>query len=359
MRPGRLSRTANTRQSMQIDYTRGMRFLNSDMSPAGDQPHAIETISEWIEGGAKASTLLGVTGSGKTFTVAKLVERLQRPTLVLAPNKTLAAQLYGEFKSFFPDNAVEYFVSYYDYYQPEAYVPTTDTFIEKDAMINTAIERMRNSATRSLMERRDVLIVASISCIYGLGSPENYRELSVQVKKGQSIDRDVLLRQLTAIQFVRDNYEFQAGRFRVRGDVVEVYPSYEEARAIRIEMFGDEIESIFAIDPLRGEILEQLDEITIYPTTHYIATSGQTVDACAAIETELEARITELEGRKKLLEAQRLGLDGVHLTDGSRSVRVARKELGPDAIVGAFCGTSRHDGMVAGEAGADYVALGP
>jgi excinuclease ABC subunit B len=285
-----------------------MRFrLNSDMTPAGDQPQAIEQLTAWIEAGEKASTLLGVTGSGKTFTVAKLVERLQRPTLVLAPNKTLAAQLYGEFKSFFPDNAVEYFVSYYDYYQPEAYVPTTDTFIEKDAMINEAIERMRNSATRSLMERRDVLIVASISCIYGLGSPENYRELSVHVKKGQSIDRDVLLRNLTAIQFVRDNYDFQPGRFRVRGDVVEVYPSYEEARALRIEMWGDEIESIVTIDPLRGEVLEQLDEITIYPTTHYIATSGQTMKACTAIEEELEQRLNELEGRKKLLEAQRLG----------------------------------------------------
>lgn len=285
-----------------------MRFrLNSDMTPAGDQPHAIQELTGWIEGGVKASTLLGVTGSGKTFTVAKLVERLQRPTLVLAPNKTLAAQLYGEFKSFFPDNAVEYFVSYYDYYQPEAYVPTTDTFIEKDAMINDAIERMRNSATRSLMERRDVLIVASVSCIYGLGSPENYRELSVVVKKEQSVDRDVLLRQLTAIQFVRDNYDFQPGRFRVRGDVVEVYPSYEEARAIRIEMWGDEIEGIFAIDPLRGEVIEELKEITIYPTTHYIATSGQTTAACSKIEAELEERLAELEGRRKILEAQRLG----------------------------------------------------
>lgn len=285
-----------------------MRFrLNSDMTPAGDQPHAIQELTNWIEGGVKASTLLGVTGSGKTFTVAKLVERLQRPTLVLAPNKTLAAQLYGEFKSFFPDNAVEYFVSYYDYYQPEAYVPTTDTFIEKDAMINDAIERMRNSATRSLMERRDVLIVASVSCIYGLGSPENYRELSVVVKKEQSVDRDVLLRQLTAIQFVRDNYDFQPGRFRVRGDVVEVYPSYEEARAIRIEMWGDEIEGIFAIDPLRGEVIEELKEITIYPTTHYIATSGQTTAACSKIEAELEERLAELEGRRKILEAQRLG----------------------------------------------------
>jgi excinuclease ABC subunit B len=203
-----------------------MRFrMQSEMQPAGDQPVAIEQLQRWIGGGAPASTLLGVTGSGKTFTVARLVEQLQRPTLVLAPNKTLAAQLHAEFKSFFPDNAVEYFVSYYDYFQPEAYVPTTDTYIEKDALINDAIDRMRNSATRSLMERRDVLIVASISCIYGLGSPDTYRELSVTVQKGQRIDRDVLLRQLTAIQFVRDNYDFQAGRFRVRGDVVEIYPS--------------------------------------------------------------------------------------------------------------------------------------
>jgi excinuclease ABC subunit B len=285
-----------------------MRFqMESDMTPAGDQPGAINQLREWIGGGADACTLLGVTGSGKTFTVARLVEQLQRPTLVLAPNKTLAAQLYAEFKSFFPRNAIEYFVSYYDYFQPEAYVPTTDTYIEKDALVNEAIERMRNSATRSLMERRDVLIVASISCIYGLGSPETYRELSVTVAKGQRIDRDVLLRQLTAIQFVRDNYDFQAGRFRVRGDVVEVYPSYEDARAIRIEMFGDEVEAIVAIDPLRGEVLETLDAITIYPTTHYVATGDQLVRACESIEQELETRLTELEGNKKLLEAQRLG----------------------------------------------------
>ncbi|MBL8735333.1 MAG: DEAD/DEAH box helicase family protein, partial [Planctomycetes bacterium] len=285
-----------------------MRFrMHSDLQPAGDQPQAIERLAGWIEGGAKASTLLGVTGSGKTFTVAKLVERLQRPTLVLAPNKTLAAQLYAEFQSFFPDNAIEYFVSYYDYFQPEAYVPTTDTYIEKDALINEAIERMRNSATRSLMDRRDVLIVASISCIYGLGSPETYRELSVAVHKGQRLDRDVLLRQLVAIQFVRDNYDFQAGRFRVRGDVVEVYPSYEDARAIRIELWGDEIESITAIDPLRGEVLEQLEQVTIYPTTQYVASQEQLLRACTSIEQELEERLTELEGRKKLLEAQRLG----------------------------------------------------
>jgi excinuclease ABC subunit B len=285
-----------------------MRFrLHSDLQPAGDQPKAIEQLAGWIDGGAKASTLLGVTGSGKTFTVAKLVERLQRPTLVLAPNKTLAAQLYAEFKSFFPDNAIEYFVSYYDYFQPEAYVPTTDTYIEKDALINEAIERMRNSATRSLMDRRDVLIVASISCIYGLGSPETYRELSVTVHKGQRVPRDVLLRQLVAIQFVRDNFDFQAGRFRVRGDVVEIYPSYEDARAIRVVMWGDEIESITAIDPLRGEVLEQLDKVTIYPTTQYVATTEQLQRACESIEKELEERLTELEGKRKLLEAQRLG----------------------------------------------------
>ncbi|MBM3962156.1 MAG: excinuclease ABC subunit UvrB [Planctomycetes bacterium] len=285
-----------------------MRFrMHTDMQPAGDQPGAITQLSAWIAGGAKASTLLGVTGSGKTFTVAKVVEQVQRPTLVLAPNKTLAAQLYAEFKAFFPQNAVEYFVSYYDYFQPEAYVPTTDTYIEKDALVNEAIERMRNSATRSLMDRRDVLIVASISCIYGLGSPETYRELSVSLQRGQRIDRDVLLRNLTAIQFVRDNYDFQPGRFRVRGDVVEVYPSYEDARAIRVEMWGEEIEALVAIDPLRGEVLETLEQVTIYPTTQYVATGDQLKRACASIEQELEARLAELEGKRKLLEAQRLG----------------------------------------------------
>ncbi|MCA8973108.1 MAG: DEAD/DEAH box helicase family protein, partial [Planctomycetes bacterium] len=283
-----------------------MRFcMRTDMEPAGDQPPAIEQLGDWLANGADACTLLGVTGSGKTFTVGKIVEELQRPTLVLAPNKTLAAQLYAEFKAFFPDNAIEYFVSYYDYFQPEAYVPTTDTYIEKDALINDAIERMRNSATRSLMERRDVLIVASISCIYGLGSPETYRELSVHVEKGQRIDRDLLLRQLTAIQFVRDNYDFQAGRFRVRGDVVEIYPSYEEAKAIRIEFFDDEVESIDAIDPLRGEVLDRLDEISIYPTTHYVATVDAMARACDSIETELAERLRFLEANNKLLEAQR------------------------------------------------------
>ncbi|MEC7583028.1 MAG: excinuclease ABC subunit UvrB [Planctomycetota bacterium] len=279
----------------------------SDMSPAGDQPQAIERLCSWLQAGATASTLLGVTGSGKTFTIAKVVEQLQRPVLVLAPNKTLAAQLYAEFRSFFPENAVEYFVSYYDYYQPEAYVPNTDTFIEKDAMINAAIERMRNSATRSLMERRDVLIVASISCIYGLGSPENYRELSVTVRRGETVVRDVLLRQLTGIQFVRDNFDFQPGRFRVRGDVIEVYPSYEEAKAIRIELWGDEIEELVEVDPLRGEVLAKLDEVTIYPTTHYVATSEGLEEACESIEQELEERLAWFDKRGRTLESQRLG----------------------------------------------------
>ncbi len=281
--------------------------LVSELRPAGDQPAAIERVAGWMRAGAPACTVLGVTGSGKTFTVAQVVAELQRPTLVLAPNKTLAAQLYSEFKSFFPDNAVEYFVSYYDYYQPEAYVPTTDTYIEKDALINEAIERMRNSATRSLMERRDVLIVASISCIYGLGSPEHYRELSVHLRRGARIDRDVLLRQLAAIQFQRDNFDFQAGRFRVRGDVIEVYPSYEDARAVRVELWGDEIEALTEVDPLRGEVLRELDQVTIYPTSHYVTPDDRLTLAIESIEQELQQRLQELEGKGKLLEAQRLG----------------------------------------------------
>jgi excinuclease ABC subunit B len=286
----------------------GMRPFRmvSEMEPAGDQPAAIEAVAGWLAAGARHATVLGVTGSGKTYTVARVVERLQRPTLVLAPNKTLAAQLYAEFKSFFPDNAVEYFVSYYDYYQPEAYVPTTDTYIEKDATINEAIDRMRNSATRSLMERRDVLIVASISCIYGLGSPENYRELSVRIGRGEAVDRDGLLRGLASIQYRRDNFEFAPGRFRVRGDVIEVFPVYEEQHAIRVELFGDEVEGLYRVDPLRGEIVEELDEVTIYPTSHYVAPQDRLLAACDSIERELEEHLVALEARKMLLERQRL-----------------------------------------------------
>ncbi|MEM7204390.1 MAG: excinuclease ABC subunit UvrB [Planctomycetota bacterium] len=278
----------------------------TDFTPAGDQPQAIEALSGWLRDEHRHATLLGVTGSGKTYTAAKVVEVLQRPTLVLAPNKTLAAQLYGEFKAFFPDNAIEYFVSYYDYYQPEAYVPTSDTYIEKDASINQAIERMRNSATRSLMERRDVLIVASISCIYGLGSPEHYKELSVALRKGSEWDRDSLLRALATIQYRRDNYDFGPGRFRVRGDVVEVFPAYEEDRAIRIEMFGDEIEEILAIDPLRGDVLADLEEVTIYPTSHYVTPMARLRSACESIEAELDEHLVTLKGKNQLLEAQRL-----------------------------------------------------
>ncbi|MCC6673344.1 MAG: excinuclease ABC subunit UvrB [Planctomycetes bacterium] len=278
----------------------------TELQPAGDQPEAIRRLVDWLQSGVRHATLLGVTGSGKTFAMARVVEEVQRPTLVLAPNKTLAAQLYGEFKAFFPDNAVEYFISYYDYYQPEAYVPSTDTYIEKDASINEAIERMRNSATRSLMERRDVLIVASISCIYGLGSPENYRELSVRVRKGETLRRDALLRSLAAIQYQRNNFEFQRGSFRVRGDVIEVFPVYDEDRAIRIELFGDEVEQLVEVDPLRGDVLRELGEVTIYPTSHYVTPGQELVRACTAVEAELEARLGELRGRGKLLEAQRL-----------------------------------------------------
>jgi excinuclease ABC subunit B len=284
----------------------------TDLPPAGDQPPAIDRISRWIEDGARDMTLLGVTGSGKTYTIARVLERVQRPTLVLAPNKTLAAQLYSEFKAFFPDNAVEYFISYYDYYQPEAYVPTTDTYIEKDASINEAIERMRNSATRSLMERRDVVIVASISCIYGLGSPENYRELSVRVRKGETVARDALLRGLATIQYRRDNYEFAPGRFRVRGDVIEVFPAYERERAIRVELFGDEVEALLEVDPLRGEVLRELDDVTVYPTSHYVTPEAGLARACAAIEAELGPRLEALRGKGKLLEAQRLEQRTLH-----------------------------------------------
>ena len=280
--------------------------MATDLTPAGDQPQAIDKLASWIDDGVEHCTLLGVTGSGKTYTMAKIIERLQRPSLILAPNKTLAAQLYGEFKSFFPNNAVEYFVSYYDYYQPEAYVPNSDTYIEKEATINDAIDRMRNSATRSLMDRRDVLIVASISCIYGLGSPDNYKSLSVQIKKGDVVERDTILRRLAQIQYRRDNYDFQPGRFRVRGDVLEVFPVYEDDRAIRVEMWGDEVESLYYVDPLRGEILSEPGEVTVYPTSHYVTPQDRLQAACASIEEELEGVLTELEEKKKLLERQRL-----------------------------------------------------
>ena len=280
--------------------------LVSEMAPAGDQPQAISALAAALSSGVKHSTILGVTGSGKTYTMANIVEVLQRPTLVLAPNKTLAAQLYSEFKTFFPDNAVEYFVSYYDYYQPEAYVPTSDTYIEKEATINEAINRMRNSGTRSLMERRDVLIVASVSCIYGLGSPEHYKELSVQIRRGEERDRDQLLRALASIQYRRNNIDFTPGTFRVRGDVIEIFPVYEEDLAIRVEMFGDEIESIAQVDPLRGEVVRDLDEVSIFPTSHYVTPQNRLLTACESIEEELDQHLEKLRKRGKILESQRL-----------------------------------------------------
>ena len=273
--------------------------------PTGDQPEAIDTLEESLLAGNRYQTLLGVTGSGKTFTVAQLVERVQRPTLVLAPNKTLAAQLYAEYKEFFPGNAVEYFVSYYDYYQPEAYIPRSDTYVEKESQTNEEIEKLRLSATRSLFTRRDVLIVASVSCIYGLGSPEEYGEVVLTLKVGQERRRDSVLRHLTDIQYERNDQNFVRGKFRVRGDVLEIYPSYEDL-ALRIEFFGDEVERIVEIDPLTGEILGTRTRVDVYPAKHWVTTQERLNRAITDIEEELAIRLKELDSEGKLLEAARL-----------------------------------------------------
>jgi excinuclease ABC subunit B len=275
-------------------------------SPMGDQPKAIETLSRGLVAGAPHQTLLGITGSGKTFTMAAVIEQVNRPTLVLSPNKTLAAQLYAEFKDLFPKNAVEYFVSYYDYYQPEAYVPSSDTFIEKDASRNENIERLRNSATRSLLERRDVLIVASVSCIYGLGSPDNYETMALPLAKGRSIERDDLLRTLTRMQYARAGADFRRGTFRARGDVIEVFPSYEEDAVVRIELFGDEIDSLVVVDPLRGEVLADMASTTLYPANHYVAPGDRLQKAVIGIEAEMRERVQWFKERNLLLEAQRI-----------------------------------------------------
>ena len=280
--------------------------LVSEYKPSGDQPQAIRELSEGLVRGDKHQVLLGVTGSGKTFTMANLVQQLQRPTLVLAHNKTLAAQLYGEFRELFPDNAVEYFVSYYDYYQPEAYVPVTDTFIEKDSSINEEIDKLRHSATRSLLTRRDVLIVASVSCIYGLGSPEAYFGMLVKLEVGMERDRNALLKQLVEIQYERNDVDFHRGTFRVRGDTVEIFPAYEEKMALRIEFFGDEIEAIREIDPLRGTVLGELTSTTIFPASHYVATRPTLDRAVREIQDELRERIQFFKGNNQLLEAQRI-----------------------------------------------------
>ena len=280
--------------------------LKTDFQPQGDQPQAIAELIAGIRRGDRHQVLLGVTGSGKTFTMANVVMDVQRPTLVLAPNKTLAAQLYGEFKELFPDNAIEYFVSYYDYYQPEAYVPTTDTYIEKDSSINEEIDKLRHSATRSLLTRRDVLIVASVSCIYGLGSPEAYHGLLIRLEQGMELDRNQLLRRLVDIQYSRNDIDFHRGCFRVRGDTVEVFPAYEEDRALRIEFFGDEIESISEIDPLRGKVIDRLPATAIFPASHYVATKPTLDQAISKIQDELQERIQFLREQNRLVEAQRI-----------------------------------------------------
>ena len=280
--------------------------LVSEYEPAGDQPTAIQELASTALGGEKNQVLLGVTGSGKTFTMAKMIEKLQRPALVLAPNKILAAQLYGEFKSFFPENAVEYFVSYYDYYQPEAYVPRSDTYIEKESSVNEAIDRMRHSATRSLLERDDVLIVASVSCLYGIGSVETYSAMIFDIKKGASIDQRDLIRKLVALQYKRNDHAFARGNFRVRGDNLEIFPSHYEDMAWRISFFGDEVEEISEFDPLTGKAGAKLDAVRIYANSHYVTPGPTMKQATEAIKFELSVRLKELETEGKLLELQRL-----------------------------------------------------
>ena len=280
--------------------------LKAPYQPTGDQPQAIEALVKGFKEGNQCQTLLGVTGSGKTFTMANVIQALNKPTLVIAHNKTLAAQLYGEFKEMFPDNAVEYFVSYYDYYQPEAYVPSSDTYIAKDSSINEEIDKLRLSATASLIERRDVIIVSSVSCIYGLGEPENFEKMMVSLRPGMQKDRDEVLRQLIDIQYDRNDMDFKRGTFRVRGDVVEIIPANEADTAVRVEFFGDEIDRIVQIDVLTGEIKGELEHIAIFPASHYVVPAEQIRRAADAIEQELEERVRYFKGEGKLLEAQRI-----------------------------------------------------
>jgi excinuclease ABC subunit B len=280
--------------------------LIKDFEPKGDQPQAINRLAEGIRKRAEHQVLLGVTGSGKTFTIANVIDHVQRPALVIAHNKTLAAQLYNEFKTLFPENAVEYFVSYYDYYQPEAYIPSTDTYIEKDSSINDEIDKMRHSATRSLFERNDVIIVASVSCIYGIGSPDEYYGLNVSLREGMEIQRNALLRNLVEIQYERNDIDFHRGTFRVRGDVVEIFPPYEDELVIRVEFFGDTVESLSFVDPLRGKRIETIHAVNVYPGSHYVTTKNTMKRAIASIHEELESRLKELQSLNKLLEAQRL-----------------------------------------------------
>jgi excinuclease ABC subunit B len=280
--------------------------LHSDFEPSGDQPEAIARLAEGLEHGLAHMTLLGVTGSGKTFTMANVIQKLQRPTLVMAPNKTLAAQLYGEFREFFPGNAVEYFVSYYDYYQPEAYVPASDTYIEKDASVNEHIEQMRLSATKALLERRDTIIVATVSAIYGLGDPSQYLSMVLHLSRGELIDQRSILRRLAEMQYSRNDMELRRGTYRVRGEVIDIFPGDEETQAVRIELFDDEVESIAHFDPLTGEVLGRLPRVTIYPKSHYVTPRQIVLDAVEAIGEELRDRLAYLREGQRLVEAQRL-----------------------------------------------------
>jgi excinuclease ABC subunit B len=279
--------------------------LKAPFGPKGDQLQAIEKLTEGLRKGDRYQTLLGVTGSGKTFTMAGVIEKVDRPSLVISHNKTLAAQLYREFKNFFPDNAVEYFVSYYDYYQPEAYLPSTDTYIEKDFSINDEIDRMRLSATSSLMEREDVIVVATVSCIYGVGNPRNYRRMRLQLEAGREYDRDEVLGKLVEIHYTRNDFEFKRSTFRVRGDVIEIFPSYAQ-NAVRVELFGDEVEKIYVFNPVSGLIVEERNAVIVYPASHYVVEQADLRNAVAAIREELEERHTQLTAAGKLLEAQRL-----------------------------------------------------
>ncbi len=280
--------------------------LISNFASRGDQPKAIKALSKGVLEGVRHQVLLGVTGSGKTFTMAHVIARVQKPTLVMAPNKTLAAQLYGEFKALFPENAVEFFVSYYDYYQPEAYLPASNTYIEKDASINETIDRLRHSATRSVIARRDVIVVASVSCIFGLGAPEDYLEMCLELDIGATFERDVMLGRLVSMQYSRNDYDFHRDIFRVRGDRVEIFPSYEDKKAIRVEFFGDTIESIHEIDPLSGKVVRSIEKVMIFPASHYVATRVTLKNAVMTIKEELKDRIALFRSAKKWIEAQRI-----------------------------------------------------
>ncbi|MHB9057261.1 MAG: excinuclease ABC subunit UvrB [Bacillota bacterium] len=290
---------------MSVETTHKFKVI-SDYRPAGDQPKAIEKLAEGVLAGRHFQTLLGVTGSGKTATVAWTIEAVQRPTLVIAHNKTLAAQLCGEFREFFPDNKVEYFVSYYDYYQPEAYIPQSDTYIEKDSSINDEIDKMRHAATAALLDRRDTIVVASVSCIFGIGSPEDYRQLQLSLKRGETVDRDAILRRLVEIQYDRNDYEFRRGTFRVRGDVIEIFPASFDERAMRVELFGDEVERISEFDVLTGEVVAEPPHLSVYPASHYVTVAEKRERAIHSIEEELETRLKWLRDHERLVEAQRL-----------------------------------------------------